>query len=164
MAGSLPGTDLDAAQAIRGAYVEEDQAFQVVVVSGGGGSPTGGNGDPAPAFSTQVGGVGPDGNLHPVVTDNSGVLSVNVLTAPAPVGSATAANQVLEISALNALNARTAGALVPTAFDEIDLVYVPSGNGTGQVGTATYKLSSSTVATLTLTYDGSNRLSSVVKS
>jgi len=121
-------------------------------------------GSPAPGEATEVGGVGPDGNLHPLSTDNSGVLNVNVTSTVVPAGGATAANQVLEIADLDALNARTAGSLVPLAYNEIDLTYVPSGNGAGQVGTAVYKLASSTVATLTLTYDSSNRLSTVVKS
>lgn len=62
--------------------------------SGAGSNPSNGtNGATAPSISTQVGGVGVDGNLHPLVTDNTGVLSVNVLTAPTPAGGATSANQ-----------------------------------------------------------------------
>lgn len=56
------------------------------------------------------------------------------------------------------------GSLITVAYDSIELTYLSSGNGSGQVGTVTYKLSGSTVATLTLTYDGSNRLSTVTKS
>lgn len=56
------------------------------------------------------------------------------------------------------------GSFVPEKFDEIDLTYIPSGNGAGQIGTVVYKLSTATIATLTLTYDGSNNLISVVKS
>lgn len=54
--------------------------------------------------------------------------------------------------------------LVPSSYDAIDLTYVASGNGVGEVETVTYKLSGSTVATLTLSYDASNRLSGVSKS
>lgn len=54
--------------------------------------------------------------------------------------------------------------LVPARYNEIDFTYVPSGNGVGQIQTAVYKLASSTVATLTFTYDGTNKLTSVVKS
>ena len=55
------------------------------------------------------------------------------------------------------------GSLVPEQYDSIELTYVPSGNGAGEIQTATYKLSGSTIATLTLAYDGSNRLTSVTK-
>jgi hypothetical protein len=80
---------------------------------------------------------------------------------PLPTGAATSANQTSEI---NLLTARLTGSLVPTAFNEVDLTYIASGNGTGQIGTAVYKLASVTVKTLTLTYDSSNRLSTVVAS
>lgn len=56
-----------------------------------------------------------------------------------------------------------AGGFVTEPFDEIDLTYVPSGNGVGEIQTATYKLAGVTVNILTLSYDSSNRLSSVVK-
>jgi hypothetical protein len=52
------------------------------------------------------------------------------------------------------------------AHDYIALTYVASGNGVGQVETAIYKTGGSggtTVATLTLTYDSSHRISSVTK-
>lgn len=129
------------------------------------------NGSTAPTSSTEVGGIGADGNLHALSTDNSGVLNVNTTSSVLPTGAATAANQTTEISrltdidtAVTALNVRTAGSLVPLAYNEIDLTYVVSGNGIGQIATAIYKLASSTVATLTMSYDASNNLSSVVKS
>lgn len=106
-------------------------------------------------------------------------------------GDATAANQVLEIAALNSIDSKTpilgqkpmsgsspvviasdqstvpvidvTGKLVPEAFDEIDLTYVLSGPGAGQIQTAIYKLTASTVATLTLTYDGSDRINTIVR-
>lgn len=119
------------------------------------------NGSPIPTSSDLAGARDPSGNLQPLRVDVSG----NLLTVGSlPAGAATAANQVLEIADLDALNARIAGALVPYKFDEVDLTYVPSGAGVGQVQTAVYKLVGSTVATLTLSYDGSDRLSSVVKS
>lgn len=58
-------------------------------------------------------------------------------------------------------------ALVTAAYDYIALTYVVGGNGVGEVETATFKsggASGTTVATLTLTYDASNRVSSVTKS
>ena len=52
----------------------------------------------------------------------------------------------------------------PAEYDEILLTYVASGDGTGEVETVTYKLATVTKATLTLSYDSSNRLSGVAKS
>lgn len=82
---------------------------------------------------------------------------VSLAASPLPTGAATAANQTTELT-------RLSGALVPTAYNEIDLTYITTGNGIGQVGTAVYKLATATVKTLTLTYDASNRLSTVVAS
>lgn len=82
-------------------------------------------------------------------------------TLPLPSGAATAANQASEIALLTA---RLAGSLVPTAYDEVALTYVTVGNGIGQIQTAVYKLATSTVKTLTLSYDASDRLSGVVAS
>lgn len=140
-------------------------------------------GAPAPGSATEVAGVGPDGNLHPLSTDNSGVLNVNISSEPGapfhvivdssalPTGAATAANQTSEISQLStiatataALNQRTAGSLTPVAYDEIDLTYVPSGNGAGQIQTASFRLVGTLVKTITLTYDASNRIATVVAS
>lgn len=47
-------------------------------------------------------------------------------------------------------------------YDEIELTYVTSGNGAGEIETVIYKVASSAVATLTLSYDSSDRLSGVV--
>lgn len=64
----------------------------------------------------------------------------------------------------NTLRTSLLGALVPEAYDEIDLTYVAAGNGVGEIETVTYSLEGSTVATLTLSYDSSDRLSNVVRS
>lgn len=56
------------------------------------------------------------------------------------------------------------GTLVPEEYDEIDLTYIVAGNGSGEVGVVVYKLAGNTIATLTLAYDASNRLTQVVKS
>jgi hypothetical protein len=56
------------------------------------------------------------------------------------------------------------GTLVPDKYDSIALTYIPSGNGAGQVGTVTYSLASAPIATLTLTYDASNRVINVARS
>lgn len=141
----------------------------------------GANGSTAPTSSTEVGGVGPDGNLHPLSTDNSGVLNVNISSEPGapfhvivdssalPTGASTLAAQNTGNSSLSSiataaagLNLRTAGSLTPVAFDEVALTYVPTGNGAGQIATATYKLLGTQVKLLTLTYDSSNRVTDVV--
>lgn len=49
-------------------------------------------------------------------------------------------------------------------YDEIDITYIAAGNGVGEVGTVVYSLAAAPVATLTLTYDASNRLINVTKS
>lgn len=55
------------------------------------------------------------------------------------------------------------GGFITSSYTEIDLTYVPSGNGVGQIQTVTYKNGSIVLNTLTLSYDGSNNLISVVK-
>lgn len=56
------------------------------------------------------------------------------------------------------------GSLVPQQYDEISLTYVAAGNGVGEIETATYKLNSVTIATLTLSYNVANKLINVVRS
>lgn len=56
------------------------------------------------------------------------------------------------------------GTLVPERYDNIELTYVASGDGVGEIETVTYYLAAAQVAMLTLSYDGSNRLISVVRS
>ena len=59
----------------------------------------------------------------------------------------------------------TEGLSIPK-YDYIALTYVVAGNGTGEINTVTYKqggASGLTVATLTLGYDGSNRLNAVTR-
>ena len=57
--------------------------------------------------------------------------------------------------------------LVPEAYDYISLTYISSGNGAGEIETVTYKMGGSggtSVATLTLTYDASNRIETITRS
>lgn len=52
-------------------------------------------------------------------------------------------------------------------FDYITLTYVASGNGVGEIETITYKkggASGTTLATLTITYNENNKISSITKS
>lgn len=52
-------------------------------------------------------------------------------------------------------------ALVPESYDEVVTTYV---GATTRINTVVYKLATVTVGTLTFSYDGSDRLSSVVRS
>lgn len=78
------------------------------------------------------------------------------------------ANQVIRKSydeAAEALKVIPAGGvLVPDTYTSIELTYIASGNGTGEIGTVTYYNDVTQVALLTLGYDSSNRLISVVRS
>ncbi|PHS05101.1 MAG: hypothetical protein COA88_12835 [Kordia sp.] len=64
---------------------------------------------------------------------------------------------------LSSLEQKTAGSLVNVDHDQVVIAYVVAGNGIGEILTATYKLATVTVATLTNTYDGSNRLIDVIR-
>lgn len=100
--------------------------------------------------------------------------SVTVASSALPTGASTSANQATANASLSAieadidaLNARLAGNLVPETFDYIAVTYVAAGNGVGEIETVTYRTggaAGSLVATLTLAYDGSNRLASVTRS
>lgn len=84
------------------------------------------------------------------------------------------ANQVLRALAAQTTSgeivmktAAVTGNLVPDDYDFIALTYVAAGNGAGEIETATYKSGGSggtTVAVLTLTYDSSDRISSITRS
>jgi len=54
--------------------------------------------------------------------------------------------------------------LVPEVYDNLILTYVAAGNGAGEVETVTYKNGTDVVGTLTLTYDASDRLITVIRS
>jgi hypothetical protein len=84
--------------------------------------------------------------------------------SPAASGGATEVTLDAVLTQVEALNAKMGGSLAPVEQDEIVLTYVTVGNGIGEIETVTYKLASVTVKTLTLAYDGSNRLTSVVAS
>ena len=56
--------------------------------------------------------------------------------------------------------------LVPGAYDALALTYVAAGNGAGEIETVTYYQGGqggTTLATLTLGYDASNRLITVTR-
>lgn len=88
----------------------------------------------------------------------------SVASLPLPSGAATEATLAAAKTDLDHLDARLAGSLVPEEHDYINIAYV---GATTDVQTVVYKLggaAGTTVATLTLAYDGSNRLQSVTRS
>jgi len=97
------------------------------------------------------------GSLSVAIASNQSAVPVTVASVPLPSGAATEAT-------LLAFSAKTAAALVPNAYDEIGITYVSGGPADGQIDTVTYELATVLVATLTMGYDGSGRLNSVVKS
>lgn len=64
----------------------------------------------------------------------------------------------------NPLAVSLAGSLVPENYDSVALTYVAAGNGAGKIETVTYKLDGDTIATLTLAYNGDDKLSTVTRS
>lgn len=87
---------------------------------------------------------------------------------PVPISGTVIANAGtnLNTSALNleatqsAFSAKSASAFINVPFDEIVITYV---GATTRIDTVVYKLATVTQNTLTMTYDGSNRLIDVVK-
>ena len=66
------------------------------------------------------------------------------------------------ITELEALNS-----LAPATYDYVGLTYVAAGDGAGEVETVIFKTGGAggtTISTLTLAYDASDRLSTVTKS
>lgn len=49
-------------------------------------------------------------------------------------------------------------------YDSSEITYVATGNGVGEIETVVYKNGGSVVATLTMAYNGDNKLSSITKS
>ena len=96
-------------------------------------------------------------------SDLSETQPVSAASLPLPSGASTEATLA---NADTTLTDRLSGSLVPAKFDYIALTYVAAGNGEGEVETAVYKTGGSggaTQATLTLTYDADNRVSTVTK-
>jgi len=152
---------LDPGQIVKHTYDEANEAIKVNLVEGTlAEQAIGQPGSPAPADVKVAGGVDGSGNARALHTDTSGDLQVDILTSALPTGAATEAT-------LLALSGKSAAALVPSSHDYIAQTYITSGNGTGQLGTVTFKsggAAGTTVALLTLTYDASDRLISVEKS
>lgn len=99
--------------------------------------------------------------------DLSETQPVSAASLPLPTGASTSANQTTANASLSALENKLAASLVPEAYDHISLTYVAAGNGAGEIETVVYRTgggAGTIVATLTLAYDGSNRLLSVTRS
>lgn len=75
------------------------------------------------------------------------LLDVNIAS-----GDATQTTELQEI------NNKLLGNVVPSDWDDINITYVTSGNGTGEIETVTYSLEGSPIVTLSLSYDSGNRL------
>ena len=91
-----------------------------------------------------------------VIASDQSAIPVTVASVPLPTGAATEAT-------LAAFSAKTAGALVPQAYDYQAITYV---GVTTDIDTVVYKTGGAggtTVATLTMGYDGSSRLTSVTR-
>lgn len=113
-------------------------------------------GDPAPTDVKVAGGVDDTDTTRALHTDTDGDLQIDVLSSVLPTGAATEAT-------LAALSAKSAGALVSEDFDYQLVTYVGL---TTDINTVTYKLGGAggtTVAQISLGYDGSGRLSTVTK-
>lgn len=105
---------------------------------------------------------------------DSATESLRTSGAP-PVGGATEVlqqDQLIELQAinqntdeiepkLNEIKSKIGAVLITEPFDNIQITYVGI---TTNINTVTYKLGITTVATLTLGYDGSDRLTSVTRS
>ena len=68
---------------------------------------TGTNGSPAPTSSTEVAGIGADGNLHPISVDNTGNQNVNVISSTLPAGGATSALQTTGNTSIASIDTKT---------------------------------------------------------
>ncbi len=73
----------------------------------------------------------------------------------------TATNTLVTANTLNSFSAKTASGMVTVPFDEQTIAYV---GATSDIDSVTYKNGGVTVATVTLSYDGQNRLTGVVRS
>jgi hypothetical protein len=102
-----------------------------------------------------------DAQTQRVVVANDQTLPISAASLPLPAGAATSALQTTGNSAITTLSTKTGASMVAVAHDEVVVTYVGSSN---RISTVTYKLATATVATLTFAYDGSDRLTGVVRS
>lgn len=114
------------------------------------------NGATAPTSSTEIGGIGPDGNLHPVSVTNAGVVNVNLsgsTTTPFPVTDAAAEASLASIDGkLGSLGQKTMAGSAP--------VVIASDQSAVPVSAASLPLPSG-AATAALQTTGNTSLSSI---
>lgn len=112
-------------------------------------------------------------NIESAITDlNSKATEIDtgavVIASSALPSGAAEENTLIDVATFTGnIDGKIASAMVNERFDYQAFTYVPSGNGAGEVETVVYKLGGSggaTVATVTLAYDASNRVSSVTRS
>ena len=87
-------------------------------------------------------------------------------SSPIPVESVPGHPLEVVNPAGQALSVEVLNSLIPENYDSLALVYYNAGNGAGQVETVSYYqggLAGTLVATLTLSYNGSGQVSSVVR-
>ena len=158
MAQNTSPSHLDAHQIVRREFDDANDAQRVNIVAsipsveGATAAP----GAAPPAVSKVVAGIDGSDLVRTLRTDANGELQVDVLSSALPTGATTEAT-------LLALSNKSAGSLVSEDFDYQSITYV---GATSDINTVVYKIGGaggSTVATLTMAYDGSNRLSSVTK-
>lgn len=140
-------TKLDADQVIQSSFDEGNEALKVNVVAN----------DAGGASSTAIN----DGTItsQKAAINASGELSVTAATLPLPADAATE-------TTLATLNAKSGSAMVNSAFDYQLISYVTVGNGIGEIESVVYKsggAAGTVVATVSMTYDASNKLSTVTK-
>lgn len=99
-----------------------------------------------------------NGTVPGTITANQGLPNSDANAWPVKV---TDGVDELAVNTDKSINIHQLNTLVPESYDEIDLTYTtPSST---DIATVTYKLATVTVATLTLSYDGNDRLTTVVK-
>lgn len=75
-------------------------------------------------------------------------------------------NQILPAAfddASLALNVKGVSGLVTESYDNLEIDYIASGNGAGEIGQVRYKRGTDVVATLTLSYNAENKVISVAR-
>ena len=102
-----------------------------------------------------------DAQTQRVVLVNDQTIPISATSLPLPTGAATSSLQTTGNTAISTFSAKSAASMVAVAHDEVVLSYVGTSN---RISSVVYKLATSTVATLTFSYDGSNRLTGVVRS
>jgi hypothetical protein len=102
-----------------------------------------------------------DAQTQRVVVANDQTIPISASSLPLPTGAATSALQTTGNSTLSSFSAKSGASMVAVAHDEVVVTYV---GATTLISTVVYKLATVTVATLTFSYDGSNRLIGVVRS